>query len=389
MRSTMYIWLATAMLGLSGCAALNRGSVSPSSRPITQSSLDVDKFISEHNQNADLVQSITAKPTITVAGKVMKAHPDGWLAVVRPRNFKLMLKSVGQPQADIGSNNEEFWFWVRSDDKSIYWCDYADLESSSLAITYQPDWIVAALGLTPISREEAAHIKIRSTDNRDNTALLFPPTKSGNETYMRMLIVSNHTRRIKEHRIYAGNTPDQKNLLAQADVKSYKDFDVDSSDKGVSETCYLPENVRLDWKREQLVLDVALQDVKVNQFDASRTEGLFVEPTVPGYDRVNLAKLSHEQPKDNRSTARRTLPRPEPRNGVKLGKPADVSADDASVVPRLGAVAPPPQRPVNRRIISGELEDLVRAPIPVVPETQAMQAARAMDSGTEWSPIGR
>ena len=240
--------------------------------------LDVDKFIAEHNQNADLVQSMTAKPTIRVAGKV-RHQADGQLAVVRPRNFKLVLKSMGQPKADIGSNDEEFWFWVQGEDKAVYWCNYSDLESSSLAITYQPDWIVEALGLKPISSAEAAHIKVRENDP-DTTKLIFPPTKSGSETYTRMLIVSNHTRRIKEHRIYAGNL---QTLLAQATVNQYKDFDVESSDRGVRDTCYLPESVRLDWKREQLVLDVALQDVKLNQFEPSRTALLFTEPEVPGY----------------------------------------------------------------------------------------------------------
>jgi len=377
----MYIWLAIATLGMSGCVALDRRSGSPLNRPLAERTLDVDKFIAEHNQNADLVQSMTANPTIRVAGKV-RHQADGRLAVVRPRNFKLVLKSMGQPKADIGSNDDEFWFWVQSDDKSIYWCNYADLESSSLAVTYQPDWIVEALGLKPISSDEAAHIKVRDTNDRDSTALVFPPTKSGTETYTRMMIVSNHTRRIKEHRIYAGNL---QTLLAQAVVNRYEDFELDPSDKGVRDTCYLPESVRLDWKREQLVLDVVLQDVKVNQFNPSRTEELFKEPDVPGYERVNLAEMSRQQPKDNRSTARRTLPRPEPRNGVKLGKPAALP-DDTTLVPRLGSADTP--QPKNRRI-PGELEDLVTAPSPVAPETEAMQAARSIASSNDWSPIGR
>ena len=83
--------------------------------------------------------------------------------MVRPRNFKLELIShMGQTKADIGSNDEEFWFWVQNDDdRSIYWCNYDDLESSALAVTYQPDWIMEALGLKPITPEEAASIRFR------------------------------------------------------------------------------------------------------------------------------------------------------------------------------------------------------------------------------------
>ena len=141
-----------------------------------------------------------------VAGKVMKAQADGRLAMVRPRTSSSSSRAWARPRPNIGSNDEEFWFWVQSDDDpSIYWCNYADLESSALAVTYQPDWIIEALGLKPITPEEAAGIKVERTDDRDTSALVFPPTKSGGETYQRMMIVSNYTRRIKEHRIYAGS----------------------------------------------------------------------------------------------------------------------------------------------------------------------------------------
>ncbi len=63
----------------------------------------------------------------------------------RPRNFKLeIVARSGRTKADIGSNDEEFWFWVDNDkDKSINWCRYEDLESSAVPVTYQPDWIIA------------------------------------------------------------------------------------------------------------------------------------------------------------------------------------------------------------------------------------------------------
>ena len=78
------------------------------------------------------------------------------MALERPRNFRLQLTHFNDSKADIGSNDEEFWFWVLNPkDRSIYWCNYDDLESSSLAVTYQPDWIIDALGLKPISPEEA------------------------------------------------------------------------------------------------------------------------------------------------------------------------------------------------------------------------------------------
>ena len=45
------------------------------------------------------------------------------------------------------SNDERFWFWFQNrKDKSVYYCDYTELSSTSLAVTYQPDWIVGGDG---------------------------------------------------------------------------------------------------------------------------------------------------------------------------------------------------------------------------------------------------
>ncbi len=192
-RSIMLAIAAT--LGASGCRAWNTGSLTPTPRPLADRTFDVATFVAEHNRNADLIQTLEAKMSIGVRTKLMRGGgADGRLAMERPRNFKLELSTMGNTKADIGSNDEEFWFWVQNDEKKIYWCNYDDVESSSLAVTYQPDWIIAALGLKPISPEEAEKIKVQSGDVQGTTALVFPPTKNGAETSTRMMIVWNHNR---------------------------------------------------------------------------------------------------------------------------------------------------------------------------------------------------
>ena len=386
MKAARHVLLAMAALGLGGCVALNRSSLAPKARPVAERTLDVDAFVAEHNRNAELIQSMTANPTIRVQSSLTKAVADGKLAVVRPRNFKLEVSAgMNQSMANIGSNDEEFWFWVKNEkDPSIYWCDYSDLESSALAVTYQPDWIIQALGLNPITPQEAAGIEVRTTNDPNATALLFPPTKNGGETIRRMMIVSKYTRRIKEHRLYSGNVQTPQTLLAQADVPSYKDIDVEKSESGAFQTCYLPESLRLEWKKDQLILNVLLKDVVVNSFDSSRAAAIFKEPVIPGYERVNLAEMARTGPRDNRTTVRRTLPMPGSRNGVRMGRPAPAT-DDTAEAPRARASSA--SRSSGRT--TSPLEELVRAPLPVGPESEATRQAAATWAGTDTSPLGR
>ena len=375
-----------AMLCASGCRAWNTGPLAlvPAPRPLGERTLDKDAFIAQHNKNAELIQSLEAKPTIGVASgvasRMLKAGADGRLALERPRNFKLELTGAGAKKADIGSNDEEFWFWVANDkDKSVYWCSYDELNSSALAITYQPEWIIESLGLKPISAEEAAKIKVRDGEVRGTSELVFPAIRNGNETYTRVMIVRNQTRRIEQHRIYAGNhqssSSGSRGLIAQAVVSRFAEYDVGSADAAGGQTCYLPEHVKLEWKRDQLTLDVVMKDVKVNQFDSSRSTALFVEPVIPGHERRNLAELNRMERKDSRTTVRQTMPQPAPGNGVKLGRPTPIQ-DDTSIVPRVPASA----AVRSRGATTSPLEALVTPPLPVSPDD-----ARAQPASSPWA----
>ena len=388
MKAARHILLAMAALGLGGCVALNRSSIAPKPRPVAERTFDLDDFIAEHNKNAESIQSLEAKPSIGMKSKMRGGHGDGRLAMVRPKNFKLEIYSsaINRNIANIGSNDEEFWFWVQgSDDPSIYWCNYSDLESSALSVAFQPDWIIEAIGLKPITPEEADSIRVERTNDPNASALAFRPTISHGQTFQRVMIVSNYTRRIKEHHIYEGKGQ-QKTLLAQAIVSKYIEFDLEKSESGAFQSCHLPENVKLEWKKDQLTLDVVMrkEDVKVNRFDDSRSAAVFVEPVIPGYERVNLADMARVAPKDNRTTVRRTLPIPGVRNGVKLGRPAPATDD---------GVDAPHARASDRRNspgrISSPLEDLVTAPYPVGPETETARQAAAAWAYSDTSPIGR
>jgi hypothetical protein len=370
-----------AALGLSGCRAAGTGSLALHPRPLPpRTALDVDAFVAEHNRNAERIRSLEARPSITVTmgrrrgghvgGHI--AHVDGRLAMERPQNFKLELSSPRSTVADIGSNDDEFWFWVEnSQDKSIYWCKHSEVESSALAVAYQPDWIIDALGLKPIAPDDAARIQARPGPSPGTTSLIFPPIQAGGETYYKELIVTDSDRRMQEHRIYAA---DRRTVVLRAETGDYKEYDLPVSDRRFGETCVLPEHIRLDWVRDQLVLDATLREVEVNQFDPARRADLFVEPEYPGYTRRNLAELTGGTREERRTRFRQTMPPPGPPEGVKLGRPAPLNGnEDAPVVPQLGRAAVRRGTGTNRTVPPSE--EVVGAPVPTPPLSQAPQAA--------------
>ena len=378
MRIGRCLWLALAVaLSSMGCRTAETGSLSLFPRgPLNQNTLDLDQFIDQHNRNAESIQSLVAKPSIKVVRRLhTQFHLDGRMAMERPRNFRLELTAVNKTQADIGSNDEEFWFWVATDN-ALYWCNYADLDSSSLAMTYQPDWILEAMGLKTISPIEAEQIQVRKGPLADTTALVFPVSRNGTESYRRWLIVSNRELRIKQLRIYSAKDPTV--MIAQADPSQYKDFPITLEDSNTSKkTCYLPENLVLEWKRDQAMkLEVQMLEVELNKFNPALRASLFTEPKIEGYPRKNLAELNRGGRRDDgQRTTRRMIPPPASRNGIELGRPTPWSDDDGPVVPRVSNATP--RRASSSLPVLPPPESLVGAPMPTAPESPAFQAARA------------
>lgn len=372
------IWLVMAMAmaaGLAGCRAGGAGSLSllPRRNP-SPSSFDVDEFVAEHNRNAEAIDSLQSKPSIGVSrGRLYSVRVDGRMALERPKNFKLEIEAEGVRKADIGSNDEEFWYWVANPDKDekwIYWCNYRDLDSSDLPVTYQPDWIIDAMGLRPIPREEASGIQVGRGPESGTTLLTFPAVRDRGAPYVREMVVSNADRRIRRLRVFSESP---RVLIAEAQTDDYQAYPTGLTGSSAPDKAYLPRKLRLQWKREQLVLDVALNDVTVNRFDHEIGADIFVEPKMPGYSRMNLAELSRGARPESRTRTRQTMPPPDARDDVDLGRPAPMK-DDGPAVPKVGRRTPRPE-PENDGPALPTLDDLVGAPIARPPDSAPMQSA--------------
>jgi hypothetical protein len=365
------------ILVVAGCRTASTGSLAhqrpPEVRP--QPAFDLQEFVAEHNQNAERIQSLEARPSIGVKigppGDPQEGRVDGRLALERPRNFKLELSHIRSTVADIGSNDDRFWFWFQNKkDKSVYVCNYADLKTTSLAVTYQPDWIAEALGLKVIGRDETAQVKVRPGPETGTTALSFPASGSGGQSYSRTMIVSDLTGRVVEFRIFA---PDGKTLIARASIKKYQDLPLREDDAGAGSrgTCYVPERIVLDWKQEMLSLDVSLREVKVNKFDPARRAALFVEPTYPGYAHVNLAEIARTKEQEGSTAVRETIPPPEPRSRARLSPPLQIRPENAASAPDRRQQPEPAKSPLLLPVLD---LDVVGAPIPTAPERAAAAA---------------
>jgi hypothetical protein len=343
-----------------GCSAGTSGGLKRQDPPLTKETLSKTRILAQHNKNAATIQSLKANPYILVAADGRQVKLSGYMAMERPKDFRLEMKFHSNPQADIGSNDQGFWFWIKDNkDKAIYVCDYEHINSSPLAVTMQPEWILEAMGLREITDREAATISAKAADKPGQMILTQLRKDSNGKMVTKETLVNESNGEIIEHRLYAGAKDE---LLARATISQYQHVELLPTDADPSGSkVAIPSKFRLEWMVEKFALDISMSDLKVNpQFPKEQQAALFTEPDIKGVSRKNLASLGGN-PSATSSRIYESAPRSNesaPRSSVRLGRPqADpisvegsipssgeplpMSADQASTIPQpTGVVGP-------------------------------------------------
>ena len=260
---------------------------------------------------------------------------DGRLALERPRNFKLELEPSGRRQGRHRLERRGILVLggqAREGPKSIYWCNYARPASrADLPVTYQPDWIIEAMGLKPITPEEAARSRSAAgpTPGHDPADLPGHPRSAASPT-SREMVVSNSDRRIKKLRIFAETPqdPDRRGAV-RATTRRIPPATARLGDRRDRATCPQKLKLRLEARAARRSTSRS-SDVKVNQFDHAHGRGHLRRAEHAGLHAAEPGRAEPGRP------ARSADPDPADDAAARvrgttsdLGRPAPISDDDA------------------------------------------------------------
>jgi hypothetical protein len=289
-----------ALVATTGCAASGRWTARPDAstpRVASPAAPVVNELVARINQNAAPVSGLTASTSVSVNKSHLGAGVSGQLALERPRNFKLALeKGLGTPVVDVGSNDREFWFWTKDQKdnaKAIYVGSYDARGAAPPDLLFQPDWIVEALGLRPIGRDEAARLKVERGQQAGTLVLTHQRDDGRGGVTIKRTVLDEATRQVRQHVFYAPGDP--RNPVAVVVPSKVRAYALEGREPG--EPAFkveLPQRLQLHLMatrdaKERVVMDVALSDIRLNpDFDESHREALFSVPEYSGYQVVHL-----------------------------------------------------------------------------------------------------
>jgi len=293
MRSALAGLGLGALLALVGCTHLgqDQSGTSPG-RPLASnevpSSAQLIKYV---NDNARMVQSLQCDDLfIDAKAPGGNAGVSGKLACEKPRNFRMTADIIGQPAVDIGSNNDEFWFWIsRNEPPYVFHCSYEDFRRGvRTPFPFQPEWIIEALGIAEMDEAKAGECKVAV---KPTSFELTEPALSAQGQPVRKVTVFNRTPspsgkpQVTAHILQDANGK----TICAAYVASVQWVQVSPSAWAV-----VPQRIDLMWPAEKMELKMKLDRVHALRLGHDQAVTMFSRNSLARLPSFDLARGAPE-----------------------------------------------------------------------------------------------
>lgn len=282
-----FVWClwGSLLIALSGgCQGWGSGRTALTPVPVTfktpPQSQDLFEVV---NRRTRAVQQLQAETTVGISG--LPAKLSGSLILERPQRLRLKVSPLGMDSlgADIGSNEQQFWVWVKSGgvmaDSVLMFANHQEYAQSPVAavMPLEPRWITDALGL--VSFEPQGQY-VGPTVRSDGRLEVRSWEQTARGTVASLMVFDAQTGLLKQKSLY----DPQGGLIGYCDIGNYQYF----SELGAA----IPVEMTLHFRPGSEMASTA-----TIQLSNIRLNGLYVDPetawTMPnpvGVQRVDLAR---------------------------------------------------------------------------------------------------
>lgn len=295
-RLALMLTFSIGMMGATGCMSMQlwkpRPEISKADPPISRTATS-EEILARINENSYCEFSPEGLRSYRCddARVRMKGVPSSMqasLVVEAPRNLRLRVANPlsGGEAVDIGSNEQDFWFWTKdSQPQNVVVCSHdqvaAACQVTTLPIPFRPDWLMEVLGVVPISgndyevhreREKSPIVELVSTQRT-------PDQKS----VRRIVKVNMQYGVVLEHRV---ETLEGK-LVAKAILSRHF--------RDPATKLILPREISIDWPAagQQMKMSLEFQNVEFNS--PKESNEMWNIPQMAGYPPFDLGEYAMKQ----------------------------------------------------------------------------------------------
>jgi outer membrane lipoprotein-sorting protein len=305
---------ALALLGLSGCASMRAMMPRQQVACTLPKNPSVDEIVAHINANVNKVEGYRASSLKIRANNLPLG---GNLVVERDHRLRLEVTSLAGKEVDLGSNDEVFWIWAkRNQPAGVYYAAHDDMDVArqNLPIPFEPEWLMEALGVVPLSTE---NVHMEGEAQNGAIRLVSHHELSSGQTVRKVVVVNSCTGCVMEHSTYDAQGQPLVRVLLQ-------DYRPDPTTGAM-----LARHVKLDWPQADMSLAMSLGHVEVNP--PPMPAAVWEMPQVPGCPLVNLGdpRLSPARSIAREDTPQAPTSRPRPKLSTIASSDPDFRAPDA------------------------------------------------------------
>jgi hypothetical protein len=256
----------------------------------------VEQLVSYLNDNAARVKAIECSSLQMEAKQGLQGVGlEGSMVCEKPRNFRLKARALGAPQVDIGSNRDEFWFWVgKSDLPGVCYCSYENLARGDvrLPFPFQPEMVITALGISEY--DPAKKYDLRA--NRDTLELTEQVVGADRQPLSKVTVFNRAEVRPPKPQVMGC-------ILRDMQGRDVCKVEVFETQLDPTTNAVLPQRVRLIWPAQKMELTLRLTDMRTIP---KAPEPAFVRPQMANIQSYDLAQRRFDGPSGQGMSFQRT-----------------------------------------------------------------------------------
>jgi hypothetical protein len=236
-----------------------------------------EQLVAYLNANSNNIQSIQCKDVdMNIRMKRQEVGIQGWMVCQKPQNFRMRASALGKDAADIGSNSQEFWYWISKGDPYLIHCSYQDLaRGAEVPFPFRPEWVMEAMGMGDYSSAGGYRLQYRA-----NKIDLIQDTTDARGQRVQKITVFNRER---------SRTQVTDHILRDAHGREICSAHID--DAQVIGAAAIPRRIAFSWPSQELKLVMKFDDAQVNlQFANEQSQALFNRPALAGVQSFDLGR---------------------------------------------------------------------------------------------------
>ncbi len=238
----------------------------------TPTATNLVEYLNNNAKGIEPGQAISCtNVTIDVNADGQKIGVGGKMICQTPRNFLLSGVVLGSPAVDIGSNDKEFWYWIRENKPPyLFHCSYDDLaRGTNIPFPFQPDMVVNALGLAHYDPVKQYDIKVVD-DKRGHKAIEMTEQARSprNEPIQRVTVFAFHQAQPPQPQVIA-------HVLKNAQGKVICIANIRSVQRLGPKDAIIPREIVFDWPEMKLQMKMKLENPRLVAMPETRAAETF------------------------------------------------------------------------------------------------------------------